>query len=152
MRFLTLLSPSTPPPLPHNTKSLAVLRKNEPVGLALVGGFVDVGETCLQAAQREIGEETGMDLESYSFNLLPKIYDDPERDPRRHTVSVVYWIEIDDVVPPPKAGDDAKELVWVERNQKFVFDHEHLLEKAWVERNMYREKIYEKYNPEINTG
>ncbi|GMH70906.1 hypothetical protein TL16_g05523 [Triparma laevis f. inornata] len=130
-------------------KSLAVSRKNRPIGLALVGGFVDVGETCLEAAIREIQEETYLNLEFYSFNLLPKLYDNPKRDERRHTVSAVYWVEIDDSLPSPVAGDDAKDLIWVERGQKLVFDHTDILERAWEEREKYREKVYERYNPDI---
>ena len=61
-----------------------VARRYPPLGWAIPGGFVDVGETVEQAALRELREETGLDGES--LRLLG-VYSDPGRDPRGHTVS-----------------------------------------------------------------
>jgi len=62
-------------------------RKNPPPGWALPGGFVDVGESVEQAAVREAREETSLDV-----RLIEQfhVYSKPERDPRFHTVSVVF--------------------------------------------------------------
>ncbi|MBX5482148.1 MAG: NUDIX hydrolase [Myxococcaceae bacterium] len=80
-----------------------IRRKNPPLGWALPGGFVDVGEKLHDAAVREAKEETGLsvDLTEQFFT-----YSDPARDPRRHTISTVYigWAEGE-----PRGADDAAE-------------------------------------------
>ncbi len=100
-------------------------RKNRPYGTALPGGFVEIGESVEEACKREMKEETGLDI---SIRNLLGVYSDPERDPRFHTVSVVY---ISQATGMPKAGDDAKkcrlyhlsQIPW----QDLVFDHEKIL-------------------------
>jgi 8-oxo-dGTP diphosphatase len=66
-----------------------VKRRNQPyAGMwALPGGFVEYGETVEDAVKREILEETGLKVE---IEKLAGIYSDPKRDPRGHTVSVVF--------------------------------------------------------------
>lgn len=83
----------------------AIQRKFPPIGLALPGGFVEVGETCEDAARREALEETGVKLDRLYFVGL---YDDPKRDPRRHVVSIAYLARTEQT---PVAGDDAAEIV-----------------------------------------
>ena len=70
-------------------KFVLIQRKNPPFqGMwALPGGFVDIGETVESAAVRETKEETGLDVELLA---LLGVYSDPQRDPRGHTVSVVF--------------------------------------------------------------
>ena len=83
---------------------ILIERKNPPFGWAIPGGFVDYGETLEAAAIREAGEETGMELENLNqFHA----YSDPKRDPRRHTVSVVFTGIGKGI---PQAADDAKNL------------------------------------------
>jgi 8-oxo-dGTP diphosphatase len=76
-------------------------RKNEPHGWAIPGGFVDYGERVEQAAVREAKEETGLDV---TLSHLLGVWSDPDRDPRFHTMSVVY---VASAQGEPKAGDDA---------------------------------------------
>ena len=64
-----------------------IKRKNPPYGWALPGGFVDIGETVEQAVVREAKEETNLD---FAIDDLAGIYSKPDRDPRGHTVSIVY--------------------------------------------------------------
>lgn len=95
-------------------------RKNPPLGWAIPGGFVDYGESLETAAIREAREETGMEL----VNLRQfHAYSDPQRDPRGHTVSVVFTARGEGV---PKAGDDAKNLrifPFDRLPENLVFDH-----------------------------
>ena len=71
----------------EDTGIILIKRKNPPTGWALPGGFVDYGESLESAAIREAEEETSLKVE-----LLYQLgaYSDPKRDPRRHTISVVF--------------------------------------------------------------
>lgn len=82
---------------------LLIARKNPPLGWALPGGFIDYGESAEQAALREAREETGLVVR---IRALLGVYSRPDRDPRFHTMSVVFWVDADEGVVPC-AGDDA---------------------------------------------
>jgi ADP-ribose pyrophosphatase YjhB (NUDIX family) len=103
---------------------ILIQRKNPPFGWAIPGGFVDYGETLEAAAVREAREETGMEL--VDLKQL-HAYSDPGRDPRGHTVSVVFTAVGKGV---PKAADDAKKLqifTLDELPQDLAFDHAAIL-------------------------
>lgn len=103
---------------------LLIERRNPPHGYALPGGFVDYGESLEDAAAREAKEETGLDL----ANLRQfRAYSDPGRDPRHHTVSVVFTA---DGVGEARAGDDAGAVIIVDPRAPgvdLVFDHQRIL-------------------------
>jgi 8-oxo-dGTP diphosphatase len=100
-------------------------RRYEPLGYALPGGFVEVGETVEEAVLREVKEETGLDAQIVK---LLGVYSEPNRDPRFHVVSVVFVL---DAYGESKGGDDAKKAVVFPIEDlpfdKIVFDHAKIL-------------------------
>jgi 8-oxo-dGTP diphosphatase len=101
-----------------------VRRKNPPHGWALPGGFVDLGETVEEAARREALEETSLEVElARQFH----VYSDPSRDPRGHTVSVVF---VGTTIGNPQGADDAAEARAFPRDalpKELAFDHGQIL-------------------------
>jgi 8-oxo-dGTP diphosphatase len=110
-----------------------ILRKNEPNGWALPGGFVDYGEELGAACRREAKEETGLDVELVAQLFT---YSDPRRDPRKHTVSTVYACRVRSGTL--QAGDDAKDAKWFSEPEipwnDLCFDHAEILRDyfTWV--------------------
>ena len=96
---------------------------------ALPGGFVDFGEDIKDAIHREIEEETG--LTGLPFRQF-RTFGRPDRDPRGHTVSVVYVAVLIGEPPKVAGGDDAASADWfpVKRLPDLAFDHAHILGKV----------------------
>jgi len=113
-------------------KVVLILRKNEPHGWALPGGFVDQGEELGSACRREALEETSLtvELEQQLFT-----YSDPKRDPRKHTISTVYACKVSS--GELKGADDACEARWFGEGEvpwaELCFDHAQILRDyfAW---------------------
>ena len=112
----------------ESSSVLLVERANEPFrGMyALPGGFVDYGEDLQDAIHREIEEETG--LTGLPFRQF-RTFGNPDRDPRGHTVSVVYVAVMVGEAPPVVGGDDAASAAWfpVDKLPELAFDHAQIL-------------------------
>jgi 8-oxo-dGTP diphosphatase len=99
-------------------------RRNPPPGWAIPGGFVDIGESVPDAAVREALEETRMEVR---LRCLLGVYSKPDRDPRGHTVSMIYVAEAHG---EPVAADDAANAGIFDPaaiDVPLAFDHEQIL-------------------------
>lgn len=101
-----------------------IYRRNEPLGWALPGGFVDYGESLEQAAVREAKEETSLTIDNLR---LVGCYSDPSRDPRQHTITTVFAATGHGT---PNAADDAANLAIFHPDRlptPICFDHAAIL-------------------------
>jgi len=102
-----------------------IRRRFPPPGWALPGGFVEYGETVEAAAVREAEEETGLKV---TLTRLFGVYSDPRRDPRHHTIAVVFTAT---AIGTPVGGDDAAEaqvFTPTALPAPLAFDHSRILE------------------------
>lgn len=106
-------------------KIVLIKRRNPPFGWAIPGGFIDYGESAEDAARREVKEETGLDI----VNLRQfHTYSNPDRDPRHHTISVVFVAQ---ARGKPKACDDATDVGLFDQDalpSELAFDHCQILD------------------------
>jgi 8-oxo-dGTP diphosphatase len=117
----------------HRFQRLEVLlikRRKEPFKdrWAFPGGFVDEHESLENAAARELQEETG--LKGIKLKQIGA-FGDPGRDPRGHTVSVVFAAVLEKR-QEARAADDASDAQWhsARRPPKLAFDHKQILKIA----------------------
>ena len=96
---------------------------------------MEYGESIEDAAVREVKEETGITV---VLEDILGVYSDPERDPRGHTVTVVFVgraVEGDAV-----AGDDAAAAEWKDMrkidHKELAFDHDLVVTdlSQWLQR------------------
>ena len=89
---------------------------------ALPGGFCEYGETTEECCARETREETGVTVR---VGRLLGVYSDPRRDPRWHTVTILYAAR--PLRGKAKGSDDAMEARWFSRSElaglDYAFDH-----------------------------
>jgi len=104
---------------------LLLVRRGRPpfIGMwALPGGFCEWKETTEACCARETLEETAVTVK---VGRLLGVYSDPDRDPRGHTVTVLYAAR--PVRGKAKGSDDAAEARWFTRKEirelDFAFDH-----------------------------
>jgi 8-oxo-dGTP diphosphatase len=123
------VSPSQGAPQDDVVVVLVQRRDSTDVIHAIPGGFVNIGETVEDATKREVKEETNLDLTHLEQF---RVYSDPTRDARRHTVSAVFRCRVGDI-SAIKQGDDAKAVVLVSlknslQTLQLAFDHRTILE------------------------
>jgi ADP-ribose pyrophosphatase YjhB (NUDIX family) len=108
----------------YKSKILLIKRGIKPYkGMyCLPGGKHEEGEKIEETAKREVKEETALDVE---LKEILGVYSDPQRDPRAHTLSVVFIA--DSNTDKAKAGSDAASFEWIEPEKieldKLAFDH-----------------------------
>ena len=105
---------------------LLIRRRNPPLGWAIPGGFVEPDEDLIDAARRELYEETG--LNPPTLEQLGT-FGHPNRDPRGRTISVVYGARLQRAALPA-AGDDAADARWFPLDAlpaNLAFDHAEIL-------------------------
>ena len=121
----------------ENNDFLLIKRKNNPYKdfWAFPGGFVDYGESVEDAAVREAKEETSIDVE---LSKLVGVYSNPNRDPRGHTVSIVFLAKGNFV--DRKAADDTKDIKIFTFEEAFTtdlaFDHKDILKDIYKSLNL----------------
>lgn len=111
-------------------KLLLIQRKNEPCKgkWAFPGGFMDIDETTIEAARRELKEETGLVVSELH---RVGIFDAVDRDPRERIITVAYYTILDK--PAEVSGlDDAAQAKWFSLTElpDLAFDHKEILQEA----------------------
>lgn len=112
-----------------NQQILLIQRKNPPFKgkWALPGGFVEYGEKTEDTVIREVFEETGLKTK---INQLAGVYSDPDRDPRGHTITIVYTLDV--LGGELAAGDDASYVKFfnVKDLPDLSFDHKKIINEV----------------------
>lgn len=121
----------------NGCKILLIKRGRPPfVGMwATPGGNIDEGERPIEAAIRELEEETQLSIDPGHFHYVGS-FDKPYRDPRnKNCISYAFAIKLDST-QGVTAGDDATECEWIEFNKwgetdvELAFDHEEIIKKS----------------------
>ena len=96
---------------------------------AIPGGFVRSDETLLDAATRELEEETGI-KDVFLEQLFT--FGDPGRDPRGWVVSVGYYALVSPEKHDIRATTDARDARWfsIDALPRLAFDHAKILDTA----------------------
>lgn len=106
-------------------------------------GYLDFDETCVQAAKRELFEETGLSLPEHYFELA-SINDEPDKD-KRQNITFRYIVKL---ALPTKDVESMLSTKHSEENEvssikfinikdidkyEYAFNHNDLIKKLWQE-------------------
>ncbi|WP_454802078.1 NUDIX hydrolase [Mucilaginibacter phyllosphaerae] len=96
---------------------------------ALPGGLVGDDESLEEAVQRELKEETGVNI-----NYLEQLYSfgKPGRDPRNRVISITYYGLVKPDAFELHADTDAADVAWfnIKKLPQLAFDHKEILNAA----------------------
>ena len=110
---------------------LLVKRKKEPYKdfWALPGGFLEIEETPIEGAKRELKEETSLHID-----VLKEVgtFGEIDRDPRGRTITIVFYTFITNNGQIAKANTDAAEIRWfsINRIPEMAFDHSEIFKEG----------------------
>ncbi len=93
------------------------------------GGFLDMDETTIQCAERELREETGIGgLKLEQLGAFSGV----DRDPRGRVITIAYLTVVRISETNPVAGDDAADAKWfkVKDIPPLAFDHDLVMRAA----------------------
>jgi 8-oxo-dGTP diphosphatase len=77
---------------------IVMIRRRDTGQWGLPGGIVNWGEDLATSAQRELEEETGLQL--LKIRRLVGVYSAPDRDPRIHSISVLVEADVEGTMKP----------------------------------------------------
>lgn len=96
---------------------LLMVERDDGYGWAVPGGHVDPGEAGIQAATRELAEETGLAVAPDACQAMPPRYvPDPRASDEAWAVTVPVHIDLGgSLLGPPhvEGGDDARRAEWI---------------------------------------
>lgn len=99
---------------------------------ALPGGFLNADtETAIDAAKRELQEETGLTMYGFVYKLNYR--DSVDRDERKRVITFPFMVAYNDA-EVVEVGDDAISYKWVSFDEvsqmKLAFDHNDIVEEV----------------------
>ena len=100
----------------HRGRLLLIKRASDPGkgNWSFPGGRIELGETVLEAARREVLEETGIEIEPLE---IFQVYDWVTRDDTGRILFhyIVHYVRARYVSGEPRAQDDATDVLWATR-------------------------------------